>query len=90
MENTFFVITRGINEYDQDGEYFHAVFITKPTREELRLLFYGKKHARIIGPSNEEKFITHLLNGGGRQEYENEWYYLTEIKSGELYKHYSK
>lgn len=29
------VLTREINEYDQDGSYFEAVFQDKPTRKQL-------------------------------------------------------
>lgn len=85
-----YAITRSINQYDQDGEYIHTIYLDRPTRNELRLLFYGEDYIPEIGPSNEEKFITHLLNGGGRLDYEYEWYFLTELKSGEEYNHKNK
>ncbi len=67
------VITRAINEYDQDGEYFEMVFDHKPTPEELMYKGYSLPIA------------LHLMNGGGRQSVEEVWYYLTEIGSGEQY-----
>ena len=84
-----YAITRAINEYDQDGEYLFSVFDIKPTREELRKLFFGKDyspekvHKNVM--NRNEKFITRLLNGGGREKAEHVWYYLIEISSGEKY-----
>jgi len=69
------ILTRAINQYDQDGEYFESAWIKKPTKEQLSKLF-GK----------DKKLINHVLDGGGRVMSENMWYYLTEIKEGEEYK----
>jgi hypothetical protein len=60
-------LTREINEYDQDGEYYVKTFIEKPTCEMLLSLDVPKY------------LINHVLNGGGRQEFEDEWFYLREI-----------
>lgn len=65
------LLTRAINEYNQDGEYFESAWINKPTEEQLSK-FFGK----------DESLIEHLLMGGGRIESENVWYYLTEVKEG--------
>lgn len=68
------IITREINQYDQDGEYFVSAFIDKPTMEQI---------TDCIGCNKE--YGSHLLNGGGRIDKENEWYYLREIKEGKYY-----
>lgn len=65
------ILTRSINEYDQDGEYFESAWIDKPKKEDLFKIFGG-----------DESLITHLLNGGGRRDLENTWYYLTEFTEG--------
>lgn len=72
------VITQSINEYSQYGEYFVAVYINKPSFHDLKTLLSVEGTAGDL-------FINHLLSGGGRQSFEREWYYLTEIKEGELY-----
>ena len=69
------VITRAINQYDQYGDYFECVFENKPTIEQL-IKYFG-----------DEELAKHVLNGGGRQNIEYSWYFLTEIKSGEQYVH---
>lgn len=66
------VITYGINEYNQEGEYLDRVFDKRPTKEELDNLGYDGEH---------------LLNGGGRKDQEFTWYYLTSISSGQKYIH---
>jgi hypothetical protein len=76
------ILTREINEYDQDGEYFVAVFFTKPTLEELKLML-----------GLENKVIIHILNGGGRRKTENEWFHLRQVIPGhwdEIYQSLNK
>jgi len=72
------IVTRGINEYDQQGEYFIVAFDHKPTLEELTVI-------------NGKELAEHLLSEsrGGRRGVEYEWYYLTELQNGELYTNYS-
>lgn len=65
------ILTRSINEYNQDGEYFESAWRNKPTKEQLSKLF-GK----------DESLISHLSEGGGRINSENVWYYLTEVEEG--------
>lgn len=60
------VLTREIDDDNQDGEYFQAVFNLKPTKQQL--LYMGI-------PSNR---LDHVLEGGGRIWIEYEWYYLRE------------
>ena len=64
-----FILTREINEYRQDGEYFVAAFKEKPTADQLFM------------NGVEEKSIKHVLTGGGRTKaMENEWFHLREHK----------
>lgn len=83
------IITREINQYDQDGEYFFAAFNDKPDSEQLCQLFYKRSLKDLIenykDKDNAIKFIVHILNGGGRQRKENEWFFLNEVKEGEEY-----
>ena len=61
------VVTREINEYNQDGEYFVAVFKNKPTFQQLKKLL-----------NEDDVTIDKLTRGGGRQSTEYEWYNLLE------------
>jgi len=67
------VVTREINEYDQDGEYFVTAYKNKPNLQNLRKLL----------PNETDVTILKLMNGGGRQDVEYEWFNLHEIKNGE-------
>lgn len=69
------VITRSINQYDQDGDYLVCVFLNKPTDSDLLKIF----------PGYSRQELDHLLSGGGRVDSEDEWFYLTKLQSGELY-----
>lgn len=60
------ILTREINEYDQDGEYFVNVFDHPPSAEELYL--FGVPKGRL----------SHVQAGGGRKGYEEEWFFLRE------------
>lgn len=71
------VVTRSINQYNQEGDYFVCVFENKPTFQELKNVLKNESDATI----------GKLTRGGGRQDTEEEWYFLTELKSGELYVH---
>ncbi len=62
------ILTEAYNDYDQHGEYFVAAFANKPTKEQLA------KHD-IHGEEAD-----HVLNGGGRRNYEYNWYYLQEYE----------
>lgn len=70
------VVTRAVNDYNQDGDYFVSAFTNEPTFEDLKKLL----------PGESDETIGKLTRGGGRQDFEGNWYYLTEMKSGELYK----
>lgn len=64
------VLTEEHNAYDQYGEYFLAVFASIPHHSELTK--YGVPQNRL----------RHVLNGGGRVKWENNWFHLRrhEIK----------
>lgn len=68
-----YVLTRSINDYNQDGEYFVAVFNAEPT--EKQLVDCG------VDPGRRE----FMLKGGGRIDYEHEWYMLTKTEFGKRY-----
>ena len=69
---TRWIVTREINEYDQDGEYFVGVFDDKPVFKELSDML----------PEENNTTIGKLTRGGGRQGTEREWFHLTEIEVG--------
>ncbi len=65
---TVWILTREENDYDQSGEYFVAVFMSKPTHEQL------------TANGVETRFLRHVLNGGGRtKQFENTWFHLKEV-----------
>lgn len=64
MNIEVYILTREINAYDQDGAYFVNVFSSLPTYEML------------IENGVPKNRIRHVLNGGGRVDYEYEWFYL--------------
>lgn len=68
MSNTVWVLTREINQYDQDGAYFERVFKDKPTKQQL------------LDAGVYESSVEHVLSKGGRIKYEDTWWYLTEVK----------
>lgn len=60
------VLTRGINEYNQDGEYYENVFANKPTAKQL------------IDCGVHAAEVEHVLKGGGRTKHEYYWFFLRE------------
>jgi hypothetical protein len=71
------ILTKAVNDYNQHGDYFVCAFTNKPTRKELKAVI----------PEADRKLLTHILNGGGRVEWEYEWYFLEELQSGQVYQH---
>lgn len=61
------VLTREENQYDQFGEYFDAVFSTKPTVEQV---------TEHVG---SKEIAEHVLRSGGRISDEHTWYFLREV-----------
>ena len=66
------IVTSEYNQYDQEGEYFVAAYLTKPTFAQLKELIGGD--ATTVGK---------LTRGGGRQKTEHQWYNLHEVREGE-------
>lgn len=60
------ILTQEFNMYDQMGEYFVAAFKEKP--DHVTLAKWGVEQGRL----------EHVLNGGGRQGYDHDWYFLRE------------
>ena len=69
-----YVLTREVNEYDQDGEYFVAAYQQLPTPQQLW---------DVGVPQNRTR---HVINGGGRiikdSYYDQEWWMLREYELG--------
>lgn len=63
-----FVLTYEVNEYDQQGEYFVAVFNERPGISELKRLL----------ETEDDELAYHVQTGGGRQGYEYKWRNLQE------------
>lgn len=65
-KKSIYVLTREINAYEQDDEYFVAAFDHMPTKSELQDKIF------------DETIIDHVLKGGGRIADEDEWWWLYE------------
>ena len=72
---TVWVVTSEYNAYDQHGDYFVAVFMKKPSFHELKAIL----------PAETDVTIGKLSRGGGRQGWEDKWFYLVEAECGKLY-----
>lgn len=62
MENLY-VVTRSINEYNQDGEYFVGVFKLKPDKDDI---------LNMLPCLSDEQVENLVKRGGGRLESEYE------------------
>ena len=66
VKQYIWILTEEVNAYEQlDGGYFRAVFMDKPSIEELMQL-----------TGCDEEYCNHILKGGGRLGYEGNWYNL--------------
>lgn len=68
------VVTREVNAYEQYGEYFVVAFNHKPSFKDL-------KEALGLSDVTTGKFT----RGGGREEFEMEWFHLYDIGSGKVF-----
>ena len=59
------LLTSEYNDYDQHGEYFVAVYIGKPSSQQIQ---------KTCGVN--EIGASRILNGGGRERWEYQWYNL--------------
>ncbi len=81
------VVTRAINDYRQDGDYFVGIVEEDPFDEEVP---HSYDLARLLPLWNSDRIAQLIDTGGGRQGTENEWYYLNEIESGQEYQPYDE
>ncbi|MEB3269980.1 MAG: hypothetical protein VKJ09_15675 [Leptolyngbya sp.] len=63
------ILTSECNDYNQYGEYFEYVWGYRPTRKDI---------SHKTGYNIDSELVTHILEGGGRKNYEHSWYILTE------------
>lgn len=80
MSKKCWVLTRSVNEYDQYGEYFEAVFVNKPSLKTLADYFKYNDRGISVNVFEAISFLEHVLAGGGRQDTEYEWYDLQEVE----------
>lgn len=76
------ILTREINQYDQDGEYYVAHWEVKPTVIQLNELFKDKSLPKTVHASYASYLV---ITGGGRIGLEDEWYKLFRHADGVLY-----
>lgn len=73
---TIWVLTTEHNAYDQYGAYFVHAWDHKPDREELEAILKESSYDGWQPPSD---LVTHILDGGGRQKNEDQWYNLEYV-----------
>lgn len=78
------ILTREVNAYDQEGEYFVAAFLHKPTYADLVEVFKQIDKDKVRARFENREFLEHLLRGGGRRDVEWEWYFLKEYSEGQV------
>jgi hypothetical protein len=69
------IVTMAVNDHNQYGDYFVSAFTEKPTFKVLKKAL----------PRVSDVTVGKLTRGGGRESFEGEWYFLTEVKDGEIY-----
>lgn len=72
------VLTQSHNDYNQHGEYFVAVFSSKPDIKKLAEVMQMQN----VSASNIMEaiaFLSHIIEGGGRRGTEDVWYQLEEV-----------
>ena len=79
MAMKVWVLTREINEYDQDGAYFETVFVKKPTVKTIAEYLIGKSHTGDVMAALA--LCEHIIAGGGRVSTESEWFNLEEVEA---------
>lgn len=73
------VLTYEVNDYDQHGEYFLAVFEKKPTYEQV--VDFLSDNYRNVGTLVKAVFRL-VDSGGGRIHNEDTWYHLRAVEYG--------
>lgn len=67
-----YVLTREVNEYDQQGEYFVHAWDHEPTPTEIVEI------SQEINSHIDYKHV--VVGGGGRLDFEYEWFYLRKVE----------
>lgn len=75
--NNVWILTREVNQYDQEGAYFVAAFKSKPTIQQLTE--FGVDAWESCSGLTLEEYIKHIHDGGGRVAVEQSWYNLEEF-----------
>lgn len=72
------VLTQSHNDYNQHGEYFVAVFGSKP---DIKRLAEAMQMQNVSASSIMEAIalLSHIIEGGGRRGTEDVWYQLEEV-----------
>lgn len=81
------VITKAFNDFDQHGDYLVACYNKKPSFDEF-LKVYLKSEELAENFFDEHigiEKVEHYYKNNGRFKNEYCWYFLSEIKEGELY-----
>ena len=76
--NKVYVLTYEVNQYDQYGRYFVAVFKGIPSLEDLAKVM-SNQDWNLGNVMEAVAFLEHLRKGGGRRGVEDQWYYLDEV-----------
>ena len=74
---SLWVLTTSYNMYDQQGEYFVAAWLSKPSAEQIHAVADGAR-SRM-----REDVVEHILAGGGRRGGEYQWHTLHHVKQGQ-------
>jgi hypothetical protein len=80
MKKSVWILTREINEYDQDGAYFETFWFEKPTLEQISQYVYSTSLESLS--DKQILYVVHISKGGGRENAEDEWYNLTKEEEG--------
>jgi hypothetical protein len=76
---TVWVLTYEVNDYNQQGEYFLAVWAAKPDLLQLSDYFAANGPVNFGSVMETVSALEHLRNGGGRRSTEDTWYMLKEV-----------
>ena len=78
MSKKAWLLTYEVNDYNQHGEYFLAIFDTKPDHQRLANALRGASGMPTDIMAGIA-FLEHVLKGGGRKGDEQTWYNLEEV-----------
>lgn len=76
MSNNVHILTREVNDHNQQGEYFMDVFAKPPTIIQLAEALKGEGISENI--MDAVALLEHIRLGGGRRRTEDVWYYLRQ------------